>query len=266
MWINFEPASKTKYAIRPFLGGVNGISGDAAIGDMTTLMRQMNALTPKQDYMVLPDQKWLDGIATSPGIVKQFVATKLNPPRQKPPQQPSSDFTSNSSNIKTSGTKKDWEDEEGGTIEWQVTGQDTIGGFQLQLIPEFDIHNMSAGRRRDVCGWGDDWEPQSYINPVPADSEHFDVLKSPLELGLRPGDIIHVKNMKKPTKERPKVVKDLLTEGPIKLTVTDIVDISIKFDQPKHVKYNVHHLNDMESLVSLVVRIQYVLRRDWNYS
>jgi hypothetical protein len=150
MWINFEPASKTKYAIRPFLGGVNGISGDAAIGDMTTLMRQMNALTPKQDYMVLPDQKWLDGIATSPGIVKQFVATKLNPPRQKPPQQPSSDFTSNSSNIKTSGTKKDWEDEEGGTIEWQVTGQDTIGGFQLQLIPEFDIQQHVC-RTKERC-------------------------------------------------------------------------------------------------------------------
>src|SRR5271168_839982 len=82
MWINFESLNNKKFAIRPFLGGVNGISGEASTGNMASLLRQMNPLTLKQDYIVLPVQKWLDGIATSPGIVKQFVAANMAPPRR----------------------------------------------------------------------------------------------------------------------------------------------------------------------------------------
>jgi hypothetical protein len=78
MWINFESVKGTKFVIRPFLGGVNGISGEAPTGNMASLLRQMNSLTPKQDYVVLPDQKWLDGIATTPGE-RPTETPKANP-------------------------------------------------------------------------------------------------------------------------------------------------------------------------------------------
>jgi hypothetical protein len=75
-----------KFAIRPFLGGVGGISGEAKTGNMTSLLRRMNSLTPQKDYVVLPNQKWLDGIATSPGIIKQFVAVET--PTKTPKANP----------------------------------------------------------------------------------------------------------------------------------------------------------------------------------
>lgn len=44
------------------------------IPNMSTLLKRQNGIGKKQDYVVVPKQPWLDGIATSPGIVKQFVA------------------------------------------------------------------------------------------------------------------------------------------------------------------------------------------------
>src|SRR2546421_12446052 len=82
MWINFDCAPGKRFAVRPFLGGVNGITGEPTVGDMRTLVRQINHLSRKtQDYIVLPEQMWLDGIATSPGIVRQFVAAATAAPR-----------------------------------------------------------------------------------------------------------------------------------------------------------------------------------------
>ena len=66
MWIKFE--AKRKFALKVLLGGVNGISGEAIDLNKTA---QPN---PKQDYVVVPGQPWLDGIATAPAQVKQFVA------------------------------------------------------------------------------------------------------------------------------------------------------------------------------------------------
>ena len=66
MWIDFS--AHRKFALKVLLGGVNGISGEAVDLNKTA---QPN---PKQDYVVVPGQPWLDGIATAPGQVKQFVA------------------------------------------------------------------------------------------------------------------------------------------------------------------------------------------------
>lgn len=67
MWINFR--SMYQGAVRVFVGRVNAISG-----------RSMEEALDKQDdshvqdYIVIPDQQWLDGICVAPGIVRQFVA------------------------------------------------------------------------------------------------------------------------------------------------------------------------------------------------
>ena len=56
----------------------------------------------EQDYLVSPPQPWLDGICIGDGKIRQFVAMPLG-----------------------SGT----------TIEGQVTGEETVGGLQLKIIP-----------------------------------------------------------------------------------------------------------------------------------
>jgi hypothetical protein len=72
---------------------------------------RINAITGKpyadalsknqQDYVVIPNQKWLDGICVSEGIVKQFVAMPLG---------------------------------QGYTIEAQITDEEKFGGFQIVVF------------------------------------------------------------------------------------------------------------------------------------
>ena len=64
MWFQFKNVSRnSKYAIRINVGNINAISG-LSIQEVAT----------RQDYVVVPGQPWLDGIAVEPGIVRQFVA------------------------------------------------------------------------------------------------------------------------------------------------------------------------------------------------
>ena len=70
MWISFNSYgmySGEPYAIRVFVGGVNGITGEPMVPDMSTLLKARNGVPPKQDYMVVPPQPWLDGVAVAPG-------------------------------------------------------------------------------------------------------------------------------------------------------------------------------------------------------
>ena len=103
MWICFE--SKDKFAIKVHVGGVNAISGEPVIETPATRLRRLNLLANKktvQDYVVTPDQLWLDGIASNEGQVRQFVAMPM-------------------------GT--------GYTVEAQVTGEDVTGGLQFEITP-----------------------------------------------------------------------------------------------------------------------------------
>ena len=59
-----------------------------------------------QDYMVVPQQKWLDGIATEEGRVRQFVSVPT-----------------------TSGY----------SVEAQITGQSIMGGIQFEVTPQKPI-------------------------------------------------------------------------------------------------------------------------------
>jgi len=64
MWIKF--VSQNPYAIKLFVGGVNAVSGRPLLSP--------HQHKPVQDYVIVPDQKWIDGIAVKPGVVRQFVA------------------------------------------------------------------------------------------------------------------------------------------------------------------------------------------------
>ncbi|KAF7554773.1 hypothetical protein G7Z17_g2655 [Cylindrodendrum hubeiense] len=229
MWINFDPKGAKRYAVRPFLGGVNGITGDGAMTDMATLLRRLNSVTSHQDYLVLPDQQWLDGIATSPGIVKQFVATPMTAPRKAPKTPRAMSHVSQEQNEDVDQAGSD-DQPMGGTIEWQVTGQDVTGGFQLQLIPEFDTNNLSATSQVDVVEAGSD-APSMFNSLESRSAKFYDVLKTPKELGLTTKDIIHVKDILSNLPDRPKVMQDLLTESSNKLREWEVVEIALDVNQ-----------------------------------
>ena len=73
LWIDFGSSgvinnSGLKYAVRVFVGKINAVSG-LKMGEEPT-----EAKDRKQDYIVLPGQRWMDGICVAPGVVRQFVA------------------------------------------------------------------------------------------------------------------------------------------------------------------------------------------------
>ena len=78
MWVNFT--SVKPYVVRVFVGSINAISGLPMIEDADTRRRRDHLLQYNhsiQDYMTVPKQQWLDGIAVQPGVVRQFVATQV---------------------------------------------------------------------------------------------------------------------------------------------------------------------------------------------
>lgn len=103
MWINFYATQP--FAIKVFAGGINVVSGEGAFKDMATFFRLKEKLSQDksiQDYVVAPNQKWLDGVAKLDGQVMQFVATSEG---------------------------------SGYSVEAQVTGHDSVGGLQFEVIP-----------------------------------------------------------------------------------------------------------------------------------
>jgi ubiquitin len=105
MWINFSTLSNQDYMIKIYVGGVNAISGEPAVEDDATKVRRQKKWAAKaslQDYVVVPGQRWLDGIATTDGKVRQFVAMPFG---------------------------------SGHSVEAQVTGQDHVGGIRIEITP-----------------------------------------------------------------------------------------------------------------------------------
>ncbi|KAI4122666.1 MAG: hypothetical protein LQ338_005682 [Usnochroma carphineum] len=113
MWINF---SATKpFAIKIFLGGVNAVSGEPVNDNPATTLHRLNKLAKHQsiqDYVVAPNQLWLDGIASEQGSVRQFVAMPLG---------------------------------RGYSVEAQVTGQEVTGGIQFLVVPSIQGPPLSQG-------------------------------------------------------------------------------------------------------------------------
>lgn len=92
LWISFD--SDYPMAVKIAAGKINAVNGES----------WSNALSdePSQDYVVLPDQPWLDGFYAGEGLIRQFVAMPLG---------------------------------EGYTAEEQLTGVDEHGGIQLVVYP-----------------------------------------------------------------------------------------------------------------------------------
>lgn len=97
MWLNFSSNAPGlpdfPVAIKVASGKINAVTGDTW---QSALQRD------PQDYMVSPNQPWLDGFAVEKGIVRQFVAMPLS---------------------------------EGYTAEEQLTGEAKWGGIQISVTP-----------------------------------------------------------------------------------------------------------------------------------
>lgn len=103
MWVNFS--STSPFLIKIYAGGVNVVSGERFDEDLATkLRRQVRSEEGKtvQDYVVVPKQPWIDGIATAPGVVGQFVAMPTG---------------------------------SGYSVEAQLTGQETTSGLLFEVTP-----------------------------------------------------------------------------------------------------------------------------------
>ena len=97
LYIAFKGASWRPTVAKVAVGRINAITGKP----YDERIRQH-----EQDYVIIPDQKWLDGINTGKNIVSQFVAMPIG---------------------------------QGYTIEEQVTDEAKHGGFQIVVFePKFD--------------------------------------------------------------------------------------------------------------------------------
>ncbi|HEX8651803.1 MAG TPA: hypothetical protein VF708_13270 [Pyrinomonadaceae bacterium] len=92
LWIAFDGASWRPNAVQVAVGKINAISGEAWDERLSS--------TP-QNYLVCPDQPWLDGINVGAGVVRQFVAMPMGM---------------------------------GYSIEGQLTGHEKYGGIQIRVF------------------------------------------------------------------------------------------------------------------------------------
>ncbi|EXL39953.1 hypothetical protein FOCG_17455 [Fusarium oxysporum f. sp. radicis-lycopersici 26381] len=244
MWIHFHSEGQKRFAIRPYVGGVNGLSGESSEGGMASILRRMNSEARKQDYIVLPEQLWLDGIAIAPGMVSQFVATEMAPPRS----QESRNHRSNRE-LEALSSPSPHDTPSGASIEWQITGRDEVGGLQLQIVPAFETDSMHAGSTRNVCMTSHG--VISAVTPPPTIEHVFDVLSTPAELNLKIGQVIHVKDLKASAQSRPKVVSDLLNEGPSKLTCQDVVELDAVYESYNEWVFDIKLLGSQHPPISL---------------
>ena len=91
MWINFH--ADYPMAVKIAAGKINAVTGETWKDELTK--------TP-QDYLVVPEQPWLDGFCVEKGLIRQFVAMPLG---------------------------------EGYTVEEQLTGEAEYGGLQIAVYP-----------------------------------------------------------------------------------------------------------------------------------
>lgn len=95
MWINFGGVRGGGYpfAIKIATGKINAVSGEAWTPNLNG---------DPQDYVIIPDQPWLDGYCIEKGLIRQFVAMPLG---------------------------------DGYSAEEQITGKADHGGIQILVYP-----------------------------------------------------------------------------------------------------------------------------------
>jgi hypothetical protein len=92
LWLGFDAAPWKPNAVKIGIGGIDAVSGEAWDDRLRA---------NPQNYLICPDQPWLDGINAGEGHVRQFVAMPLG---------------------------------SGETVEGQLTGIEQTGGIQIRVF------------------------------------------------------------------------------------------------------------------------------------
>lgn len=115
LWINFSNGpgrgahNAYPFAVKIAAGKINAVTGEQW---STALVKE------PQDYLVLPDQPWLDGFCVQKGLIRQFVAMPLG---------------------------------QGYTAEEQLSGEAEHGGLQIVVYPmKRDRYDEILKQRADV--------------------------------------------------------------------------------------------------------------------
>lgn len=108
LWINFRSFRRYPFAIKVGTGKRCAITGDAWCDHLNS---------DPQDYLVIPEQPWLDGYCVEKSVIRQFVAMPLG---------------------------------DGYTVEEQMTGEAEHGGIQLIVYPmKAETYERLFARRND---------------------------------------------------------------------------------------------------------------------
>ena len=106
-WLSFS--SRYPMAVKVAAGKIDALTGENWKNTLTT---------SPQNYLIIPDQPWLDGFCVQKGLIRQFVAMPLG---------------------------------EGYTAEEQITGEAQHGGVQIMVYPmKAKIYNKYRKRQREV--------------------------------------------------------------------------------------------------------------------
>jgi hypothetical protein len=104
MWLSFGRAyGAYPCAVKVAAGKINAVTGEPWVEQLSS---------DPQDYLVLPEQPWLDGFCVEEGVIRQFVAMPLG---------------------------------EGYSAEEQITGEAEYGGLQIVVYP------MKVKRYEEMC-------------------------------------------------------------------------------------------------------------------
>jgi len=158
LWLGFGGPWWKPHAVKVGIGGIDAISGETF--DPATISAD------PQDYVVIPEQPWLDGINAGDGFIRQFVAVPLG---------------------------------EGLTVETQLTGREEEGGMTIALHaprpglfpdePPARVHDrlrvgaapmamsmgLGAGGRMRQEIYADEHGVDTW-EPAPADTVHIDLV------------------------------------------------------------------------------------------
>ena len=93
LWISFSSKHDYPFAVKIATGKICAVTGDRWINHLNR---------DPQDYVVIPQQPWLDGYCVGKGVIRQFVAMPL-------------------------GKRF--------TVEEQLTGESEVGGIQIVVYP-----------------------------------------------------------------------------------------------------------------------------------
>ena len=76
LWFSFA-GNPDVVAVKFLAGGINAITGEKETGEARTVLKNNGADAFGQNYMIIPDQPWLDGFKKQKGTVGQFIAVPL---------------------------------------------------------------------------------------------------------------------------------------------------------------------------------------------